>query len=86
MGLLSGIAGLPLAPLRGVLALGELIRRRVEEELVAPASVRRDLEAAEDARAAGEISGEEEAETQDEVLARLTSPPPPSAEREGGDG
>ncbi|WP_020658734.1 gas vesicle protein GvpG [Amycolatopsis benzoatilytica] len=86
MGLLSGIAGLPLAPLRGVLALGELIRRRVDQELRAPASVRHELEAAEEARAAGEISSEEEAERQNEVLARLTVPSPrQSAEGEEGD-
>ncbi|QRP49676.1 gas vesicle protein GvpG [Amycolatopsis sp. FDAARGOS 1241] len=83
MGLLSGIAGLPLAPLRGVLALGELIRRRVDEEMHDPASVRRELEAVERARADGEISAEEEAEAQQQVLDRLTRarPPGPSDEK-----
>ncbi|MEV6898875.1 gas vesicle protein GvpG [Amycolatopsis sp. NPDC051372] len=76
MGLLSGIFGLPLAPVRGVLALGELIRRRVDEELHDPASVRRELEAVEQARAAGEISAEEEAEAQQEALSRLTGSRP----------
>ncbi|MEV0069371.1 gas vesicle protein GvpG [Amycolatopsis sp. NPDC050768] len=76
MGLLSGIVGLPLAPVRGVLALGELIRRRVDEELHDPASVRRELEAVEQARAAGEISAEEEAEAQQQALSRLTGSRP----------
>lgn len=76
MGLLSAITGLPLAPLRGVLALGELIRRRVDEELRDTTSVRHELEAAEEAREAGEISGEEEARTQDRVTERLTGPGP----------
>lgn len=71
MGLLTGLLGLPLAPVRGVLALGELIRRRVDEELYNPASIRRELEALEQARAAGEISAEEEAEAQQRVLDRL---------------
>jgi hypothetical protein len=71
MGLVTGILGLPLAPVRGVLALGELIRKRVDEELHDPASVRRELEALEEARAAGEISAEEEAEAQQQVLNRL---------------
>ncbi|MEV4604870.1 gas vesicle protein GvpG [Amycolatopsis sp. NPDC049253] len=75
MGLLTGILGLPLAPVRGVLALGELIRKRVDEELHDPASVRRELEAVERARAAGEISVEEEAEAQQRVLGRLTGAP-----------
>ncbi|WP_431927296.1 gas vesicle protein GvpG [Amycolatopsis tucumanensis] len=71
MGLLSGILGLPLLPVRGVIQLGELIQRRVNEELAAPASIRRELEAAEEKRAAGEISAEEEAEVQQQVLRRL---------------
>ncbi|MFD4196011.1 MULTISPECIES: gas vesicle protein GvpG [Amycolatopsis] len=71
MGLLSGILGLPLLPVRGVIQLGELIQRRVNEELAAPASIRRELEAAEEKRAAGEISPEEEAEVQQQVLRRL---------------
>ncbi|WP_326837479.1 gas vesicle protein GvpG [Amycolatopsis rhabdoformis] len=72
MGLVTGILGLPLLPVRGVLALGELIRRRVEEEAHDPATVRRELEAVHEARAAGEISAEEEAEAQQRVLDRLT--------------
>ncbi|GAA3796972.1 gas vesicle protein GvpG [Amycolatopsis tucumanensis] len=71
MGLLSGILGLPLLPVRGVIQLGELIQRRVNEELAAPASIRRELEAAEEKRAAGEITAEEEAEVQQQVLRRL---------------
>ena len=90
MGLLSGIFGLPLAPVRGVLALGELIRRRVDEELHDPASVRRELEAAEEARAAGEISADEEAEVRRRALNRLTASPPsrpaPEGKKGKGDG
>ncbi|MEV5302260.1 gas vesicle protein GvpG [Amycolatopsis methanolica] len=71
MGLLSGILGFPLLPVRGVIQLGELIQRRVNEEIAAPASIRRELEAAEEKRAAGEISPEEEAEVQQQVLRRL---------------
>lgn len=74
MGLVSAILGFPLAPVRGVMALGELIRRRVDEEMYNPASVRRELEAAERAREAGEISREEEAEAQQQVLQRLDVP------------
>ncbi|HVV12797.1 gas vesicle protein GvpG [Amycolatopsis sp.] len=74
MGLLSNVFGLPLAPVRGVLALGELIRRRVDEEMANPASVRRELEAAGEARAAGEISSDEEADAQQRVLDRLNVP------------
>lgn len=80
MGVVSTILGLPLAPVRGVIGLGELIQRRVDEERHNLTSVRRELEAAEQARAAGEISTEEEIETQQEVLDRLNV----SAPAEGG--
>ncbi|HWD02893.1 MAG TPA: gas vesicle protein G [Amycolatopsis sp.] len=84
MGLLSGIVGLPLAPLRGVLALAEVIRRRVDEEAHSMPAARRELEAAQEARAAGEISAEEEAEIQRRVLNRMTRARPSgrSGERE----
>lgn len=85
MGLISFIATLPLAPMRGVIALAEVIQRQVEEELHNPASIRRDLEELEEARARGEISAEEEAQAQQEILHRLTAPPqeqPPTSEKE----
>jgi len=71
MGLITGILTLPLAPLRGVISLAELIKRRVDEELSDPAAIRRELERAERARAAGEITAEEEAEIQQRVMRRL---------------
>ncbi len=75
------ILGLPLAPVRGVVSLADVIREQVDKELYDPASVRRELEAAEEARAAGEISAEEEAEIQQRALSRLTgSDPAPPAE------
>ncbi len=36
MGLISGILGLPIAPLRGVVAAAEQIRRQAEEEFYDP--------------------------------------------------
>ena len=44
MGILSAIVGLPLAPVRGVIALGEVIARQVDQELHNPATTRRQLE------------------------------------------
>ncbi|MDF3307105.1 gas vesicle protein GvpG [Rhodococcus sp. T2V] len=79
MGLLSFIAGLPLAPVRGVISLAELIQRQVEEELHNPASARRALEELEDARAAGEISAEEEEQAQQAILDRMTGTARPSS-------
>ncbi|EHY87174.1 gas vesicle protein GvpG [Saccharomonospora azurea] len=72
MGLVTTILGLPLAPVRAVVSLADVIREQVDRELYDPASVRRELEAAEEARAAGEITAEEEAEIQQRALGRLT--------------
>jgi hypothetical protein len=43
MGILSAILLSPLAPVRGVIALGEVIQRHAEEELYNPANTRRQL-------------------------------------------
>lgn len=87
MGIVSLILGLPLAPFRGVIKLGEVIQERVEAEMRDTSSARHDLEAAERARAEGEISAEEEAEVQDEVVERMTAPKTPdesAGEHPGG--
>jgi len=83
MGLLSFIVTLPLAPVRGVISLAELIQRQVEEELHDPASARRALEELEEARERGEISAEEEEQAQQEILDRMTGTAQPTTpERE----
>lgn len=64
MGLVSAILGLPFAPMRGVIALGEVFADQVDQEVYDLTSIRRDLEVADEAEAAGEISGEEKAEIQ----------------------
>jgi cytochrome c-type biogenesis protein CcmH/NrfG len=82
MGIFSTIFGLPLAPMRGVIALGEVIARQVDQELHNPAVTRRQLEELEQARERGEISAEEESEAQEEILqTRLhTEPSAPTPE------
>jgi uncharacterized membrane protein len=74
MGLISMVLGLPLAPARGVIKLAEVIQERVNEEMHDPASARRELEAVSEARAAGEISEEEEAELQQQIVNRMVGP------------
>ncbi|MEW9532905.1 gas vesicle protein GvpG [Microbispora sp. NPDC049125] len=69
MGLLFGW---PLAPVRVVMRLGELIQEQVEHELRDPAAVRRRLEAIEEARRSGQITEEEEAQAVEEVLRTMT--------------
>ena len=74
MGLVSNILLLPLARVRGVIALGELIQRRVEEEMRNPATVRRRLEELEEARKRGDVSAEEEDRAQEEILDAMIAP------------
>jgi chorismate mutase len=71
MGLITGILGLPLAPLRGTVAVAEQIRRQAEEEFYDPARIRAQLEEVARQRAAGELSDEEAEAWEDELVGRL---------------
>jgi cytochrome c-type biogenesis protein CcmH/NrfG len=85
MGVFSAILLAPLAPVRGVVALAELIQRRVDQELNDPATTRRQLEALEEARERGEISQEEEEQAQNEIIqARMTPGVPRKEPRKDG--
>jgi Gas vesicle protein G len=61
----------PLMPIRGVIQLGETLQKQAEQELHSPASVRRQLEQAERAHAAEEISDEDLARVQAQAVDRL---------------
>jgi hypothetical protein len=65
------ILGLPLAPLRGLIRLAELLQEQAEQELRSPAAVRRRLEELAEARASGEISEEEEAAATERILGEM---------------
>jgi gas vesicle protein GvpG len=85
MGILSAIVLWPLAPIKGVIALGEVLQRQAEDELHNPANTRRQLEELEEARERGEISADEEKEVQQRILeTRLAPKGPSTAEPEGG--
>lgn len=71
MGLITGILGLPLAPLRGTVAVAEQIRRQAEEEFYDPVRIRRQLEEVARQRASGELSDEEADAWEDELVGRL---------------
>ncbi|MCW2877588.1 MAG: hypothetical protein JWQ95_1688 [Sphaerisporangium sp.] len=73
MGLFKLLFGWPLAPVHVLIRLGELIEEQVETQLHDPASVRRQLEEVEEARAAGLISEEEEDRATEEILQRMIS-------------
>ena len=71
MGLITGLLGLPLAPLRGVVWLAEQIRDHAEEQYYDPVRIRAHLERVDEARRAGEISEGEAADLENELLQRL---------------
>ena len=71
MGLISGIVGLPIAPLRGVLAAAEQIRRQAEEEFYDPVRIRQQLEQVDRMRRDGTLTDDEAIAWEDELVERL---------------
>jgi hypothetical protein len=71
VGLLTGLLGLPLAPVRGVVWLAEQIRDHAEEQYYDPVRIRAELDRVDEARRTGELSEEECAELENELLQRL---------------
>lgn len=71
MGLLTGLLTLPLAPVRGVTWLAEQILEQAEQQLYDPAVIRRQVAQIEVARRAGELSEDEAAELENELLGRM---------------
>lgn len=71
MGLITGLLGLPLAPVWGVAAVAEQIRKQAEEQFYDPTTIRAQLEEVERQREAGVISEEEAVAWEDELIERL---------------
>lgn len=75
MGLITGLATLPLAPVRGVVWVAERVQEQAESEIYDPAAIRRQLEEVDEARQDEEISEDEAAELEEQLLQRLLGPP-----------
>ncbi|MCW2716289.1 gas vesicle protein GvpG [Pseudonocardia sp.] len=73
MGLLRGILGLPIAPVRGVVWLAEQIKEQAEEQYYDPARIRAQLEQIDESRRSGEMTEDECAELENDLLQRLMS-------------
>jgi hypothetical protein len=86
MGLLSWTIGLPLQPVRGVVALGRVIQRQVELEQHSAQSVRRRLEELE--QESGQVSEEQRQRELREIVSSRISPKAPLEGRapQEGDG
>ena len=71
MGLIKGIIGLPVAPLRGVVAAAEQVRRQAEDEFYDPVRIRQQLEQVDRMRADGTLDDDEATAWEDELVERL---------------
>ena len=71
MGLLSGLLTLPLAPVRGVMLIAEVLEEEAQRELAAQQSPERALADLEAARASGEMSEEEFQQAETDLLDQL---------------
>ena len=71
MGIFTGLLTLPLAPVRGVVWVAEMIGDQADQQLHDPAVIRRRLALVEEAHEAGELSDEDAAETEEELLAQM---------------
>jgi hypothetical protein len=68
MGIFTAILTLPLAPVRGTVWVAELLAEEADRELQAAHSPQRALAELEAARAAGELTDEEFAEAEEELV------------------
>jgi hypothetical protein len=71
MGLFTGLATLPIAPVRGVIALARVLEREALRQTTDPAIIREQLTAVDAAYERGEITAEQRDLEQDELVARL---------------
>ncbi len=71
MGLITGLLGLPVAPLRGAVWAAEQVRQQAEEEFYDPARIKAQLEEVDRARSTGELSDDEATAIEDELVERL---------------
>lgn len=76
MGLITGLLGLPLAPLKATVWVAEQVAEEAERRLSDPGVIRRELEQVAEARRAGRISPEDAERVERELVARLTRPRP----------
>jgi hypothetical protein len=70
--LISALVTLPLAPVRGTVWIAERLLEEAERALNDPAAIERQIADAEAAHERGELSDEELADIEDELLRRLT--------------
>jgi hypothetical protein len=71
MGLITGLFTWPVAPARGVAWIAEQVLDEAERQWTDPAAIERALADVDAKRQSGELSDEEAAELEEELVARL---------------
>ena len=71
MGLITGLLTLPLAPVRGVVWIGEKVQEVAEEEANDDSTLRAQLIELEELRATGTVPEEELVAAEDELVQRM---------------
>jgi chorismate mutase len=71
MGLLTGLLGLPLAPLRGTVAVADQVLQQAEREYYDPARIRAELRRVAQMRDEGELDDDEATAWEDSLVERL---------------
>lgn len=71
MGLLSGLLGLPLAPVKATVWVAEQVRREAEQQLNDPERIRQELEEIDQLRQDGAIDTATAEQWEDELIARF---------------
>ena len=84
MGLISGILTLPLAPVRGVTWIAEVVQEQAELELYDEGAIVSQLTDVQIRREAGELTEEEAAALEEDLLERLIAARERNAELQSG--
>lgn len=71
MGLITGLLGLPLAPVRGTVAAAEQILEHAEDQYYDPDLIRAQLDEVERQREAGQLTEVDATAWEDELIERL---------------
>ena len=82
MNIVTAVVGLPLAPLRGLIAVARVLRDEAEREMYDPTEQRRKLEDVQDAVESGDLSPEEGERAEHEIIGRLTGATNPRQQTE----
>ncbi|NUO58736.1 MAG: gas vesicle protein G [Hamadaea sp.] len=85
MDLFAAIATLPLAPVRGLLAVAKVIQGEVDRQLYDPGNARRQIEQLESAQQSGDLSDADREQAEREIVGRLVAQPSDTTSDNGGE-